>query len=435
MRRFIGHPICLQIVGAGIVMTMMSRAACGADDWLTEPERAFFETLGVDARVNGKPVKRSAEIARLPEIAGRAPQPLSGRIEAIARAMERMKSAPEERSKFQGVLSDGQQVVRREMGAALIGTLLGDDPMDSAINVTNGVMKNANVVEAWRLQRQRLERGLAARQEADSELALITGELERRIGRPRPETDLPLRIALEGKQLWIEGKAGSSGVGHPILQVTLYKKSTQGQWTGLNAVSGVLVRAIGVNAMDREAQAEGDRLAAAQERAMNLPMMTTLLLPSIDAGGRVQVSTGLSARSALGIERVEARLWSSEGWFVVDQLPGLSEAQRTAVKQVEDDRRKAQAARQAAGPMRPVFQPPRRAPQTVPQKSRRSSTPNANSTLSDEQKARSELSLGKAYLKLKKTQEARVHLEKVVKLAPDSEMATEARTLLETAVD
>ena len=48
----------------------------------------FFEALGVDARVDGKPVKRSAEIARASEIA-RAPSalvPQVGGIEAIADA-------------------------------------------------------------------------------------------------------------------------------------------------------------------------------------------------------------------------------------------------------------------------------------------------------------------------------------------------------------
>ena len=105
------------------------------------------------------------------------------------------------------------------------------------MDATNGMMRNANVVEAWRLQRQWLERVLAARQEADSELARITGDLERRLedlGRPRTSCCGSPSMASSFASKARPARRDRPFNTREVLQVTLYKKSTlvKGMWTG-----------------------------------------------------------------------------------------------------------------------------------------------------------------------------------------------------------
>jgi hypothetical protein len=292
------------------------------EPWLTESERDFFATMGIDARVNGKTVKRPSNMSRIPAIAARSPQPLRGRIETITGAYDKMKVTAEEKAKFGAFLTNGQAVVQRQMTGAILGTLLGQDPTEAATEATNQTLKQARVADAWKLQREWLERALAAREEADKALADILGDMQQRAGRSRPGTDLALSVEVNGAQLSVMGHVGANYIGQPVLQLTLYRKSTGGQWTGLNLAGAAFGQALGLKELD---PVEGTKLALAQERAMNLSLVTTVLLPDLESGGRVNISLGLAA-SAAGIVRVEARLWSAEGSFKVDAVSGLHEA-------------------------------------------------------------------------------------------------------------
>jgi hypothetical protein len=237
----------------------------------------------------------------------------------------------------------------------VIGVLLGEDPMDATADFVSGTMKEAKATEVWDLQRKWIERGLAARRDADSQLQEITGELERRLGKSRPAEDLALSVAIIAKKLQISGKVGNGDVGQPVIQVKLYQNSTRGQWTGMNIASGALLKGMGVDAIDQKAMKKGKQLSVAQEQAMNLPLMTTILLPDLHAGDRLNISLGLPSATALSVDRVEARIWSGEGWFVVETVSGVPEAQEKAKKLIEEDQKKAAAA--AAAKKRSSRQP------------------------------------------------------------------------------
>jgi hypothetical protein len=150
-----------------------SGALSSAEGWLTEPERQFFIALGSDVRVAGKLHKRAAAPTEPPKIAQRAPEPLSRRIQAIADALAQMDVTPQERARLKELVKQGEAAMHEAMGQGLVESLLGEDTFDSAVNATDRVMREGSVQKAWDLQRRWLERGLAAREAADANLAEI----------------------------------------------------------------------------------------------------------------------------------------------------------------------------------------------------------------------------------------------------------------------
>ncbi len=346
--------VLLMVVGA------WTTAGYSAEIWLSEPEQAFFSALGVDAKVAGKPIDRAANLKALPEIARRAPNPLGQRISAIARAFDGMKVAPEEQEQFKKLMQEGQKELQRQMQGVVIDALFGGDSTESAVRATNAMMKEGGPVrKAWDLQRKWLDRGLAARLEADTNLKQITGELERRSRKTRPTSDLSLRVMVIDKSLRLFGRAGSAPLENPVVQVIMHKKSSQGAWTALNVASGLLVRGMGVEAMDLSAQVQGTRLSAAQERSANLPYLTTLLLPTLPAGATVDISLAVPAHAALGLERVALTVWTGDGTLHEDQLDGLESAQAKVRQMLEEQRAQQAAARGRPAGVFPFAQPPK----------------------------------------------------------------------------
>lgn len=331
------------------VMLAGGSAASGgayAADWLTSSEREFFHALGVDYRLDGQETRRNATVAELPAIAARAPQPLQARIKTISDAFGRMEVTAEEKKQFQDAMARGQKAVQKEMIGVLFGALAGEDSFDTAVRATNGVVKDGAVQDAWDLQTKWILRGLAARAVADGEMTKITTTLEQRIGRPLSSNDLPLMLVAEQNQLSLSAKAGRT-LGSPIVQVILYRKSTGGSWTALNAGSGKLLEMIGVDGMSGSTQGKGISLSVAQEMAMNLPLRTTVLLPDVSAGQRVTVNLDVPVELALQLDRAEVQIWSDVGSIKFDRVDGLDLVQKAATKRIEERRAQAAAARSA----------------------------------------------------------------------------------------
>jgi hypothetical protein len=306
----------------------LSQAVCLAGEWLTPFERDFFLALGVDAVVNDRTIKRTADVTALPNIAGRAEPPLRGRIQALEVALKNMAVTDAEKATYQRLLREGQAQVQQMILGAFLRGLAGDNPREPVVDATDALMRNVHVVEAWQLQRKWLERGLDARAAADARFAEIVAELARRSG-SRPAADATWTLAVDGEDLTVRVTA-KTALGTPLVQLVVWKQPSSGAWTGLNEVAGLFLQALGVSAMNARSQVEGARLAAAQEQAMNLPWVTTALLPTLDRGQTAVIRLRLPVTVALGIDHVEARLWSAEGSTVLPSISGLPAAQDKA---------------------------------------------------------------------------------------------------------
>jgi hypothetical protein len=314
-------------------------ATVRADVWLTEHEARLLQALGQDVVVNGKALKLPADTTKLKSIGEQAPTPLRGHILALAKAYDEMKMTEEEQKEFDDLMKKGAEEIQKELGVGLLGALFGENPWDVSVGMTNRIMRNGTVTKAWDLQAKVLTRGVQARAKADAELKKITDAFESRIGKKRPAEDIPFRVVVEKEQLYIDAKVQGKAT-LPVVQLTIHKNSTGGKWTGLNAASGGLLKLIGVSEMNIP---KGTALAIAQERAMNLPMQSTMLLPSLESGDTVRFSFALPARALLGIERIEAKVWSGEGYFSVSQIGGFDAAKFEVVRLMDMEQRYAQA--------------------------------------------------------------------------------------------
>lgn len=342
--------------------TMLGFAIAGglsesfAADWLSGSEREFLEALGTSYRVDGEQTRRVAKLAELPKIATRAPEPLRSRVKTISDAFGRMEISADEKRQFEALMQQGQKVVQGELLGAIFGALTGEDSFDTAVRATNGVLESGTVQQAWDLQTKWILRGLAARAVADQEMAKITGELERRVGKPLPAACLPLTLVAEQDKLCLTAKAGCE-VSQPLVQVILYRKSTGGAWTALNAGSGKLLEAIGVDGMSGTTQGKGITLSVAQEMGMNLPLRATMLLPDLAAGQRVTLQLEVPVEASLGLDRAELQIWSGQGWIKQDRIDGLDIVQNAARKRMEQRQAERMAARPAS-PFGASFAPP-----------------------------------------------------------------------------
>lgn len=332
---------------------LMSPAARAQDGWLTDSEREFFEGFGVFARLDGVETHREPTPENWPDVADRAPAPLSDRIRTIVRALADAKPSAEESARMNEIMQQGVGQMQGKMLGGMIDAALGRDPGEIAANIGQGMMKEGGVSEAWTLQRQWLERSAAAAATADRTLDEILEDLGSRAGNSRSTSDLPLKVVVEGGKLELVAEAKAAFV-QPVLQWKIHRKGTNGSWTTANVISSGILGGLGIG--DVGDHAEGGRLAAAQEARMNRPSITTMLLPDLAQGTRLAVPLGRKVESALGIEKIDARVWSGGGWLYFDQIPGLDAAVKLAAAKV----RRSTPSRPGLGGARPSFSVPAR---------------------------------------------------------------------------
>lgn len=405
--------------------------ARAAENWLSGPEREFFEALGVDARVNGTTIKRGADLDAWLAIAQRAHPPLKGRIQAISDAYKRMPATEAERKEIEAIQLKIQAAIKQELGNVVVGAFFGRDSFDQARESTANMMNVKDeqgrplVRRAWDLQKTMLQRGLEARKTADKNLQEITDALGRRTGKVLPADDFKWSMMSPGKTVTLFGHVGDRPLKSPVVQLTLRRKSTGGQWVAANGVSSGIGMGIGV--MNGNDAVTGTELSVAQEEVMNLPLVTTFVLPDLDAGSRVTVDLELPIAATLAIEQVELQVWTDQGKLSQQEISGLDAVQRRAQQELEKERAAAQG---RPGPLAQMFQPP-----AAQQADPRDLTKEQQKALA-QQKAMQEgfanqsLKMAKNAIAAKNDQMARYYLQDTIRKAPDSAAARTAKRLL-----
>ncbi|PQO46753.1 hypothetical protein [Blastopirellula marina] len=406
--------------------------AQAGENWLTGPEQEFFAALGVDARINGTTVKRTADLDAWPAIAQRAQQPLKGRIQAISAAYQRMPATEAERKELESIQLRLQAAMKAEMGNVVLGAFFGKDSFDQARESTANMMNVEDeqgrpiVRRAWDLQRTMLLRGLEARKTADKNLAEITDALARRTGKVLPADDFEWSMMSPGKTVTLYGHVGDRPLKSPVVQLTLYRKSTGGQWIAANGISSGIGMGLGV--MNERDAASGTVLSAAQEEAMNLPLATTFVLPDLEAGSRVTVEIELPLAATLAIERAELQVWTDQGKLQQEEIAGLDAVQRRAQQDLEKERAAAQG---QPGPLRQMFQPPAAQAQADPRDlTRDQQKALAQQKAVQESFANQSLKMAKNAISAKNDQMAKYYLQDTIRKAPDSAAARTAKRLL-----
>ncbi len=401
-----------------LLLAVLSVTGLAADEpWLSDSERRFFEAMGVEAKVDGATTKRTADIDAWGGIAAQAPQPLASRITAIVDAYQRMSPTPEEEQKLQQLQVQLQNEIQSEMRNVVLGALLDVDSFDQARQSTRAIMNAGDqngqyVQQSWDLRKKILLRGLEARETADRNLTLITQGLEQRTGKKLSADHFSVSLAASGKSLALSGDVGKVPLKTPVVQLVLHRSQTNGQWTGLNAFSSGLGLSLGL--MDASEAVTGTELSVAQERAMNLPWSSTLLLPDLASSSRVNIVFPLPVEVALAVERAELFVWTDQGSLHVGELSGLDVTRRRA-QYLAEQNQETQAASQGRGQVDP----------------RQQSRQQAQAKAMQEQQALRLLTMGRRALARKDHRGASNYFQQAIRTAPDSRAAKTAQSLLQ----
>ena len=373
----------------------------GDDGWLTQPERDLFSAFGTNAKVDGKSLAAPPRFTELSEISKRAPIPLQARIQGISEAVGQLDMTEDEKKEIKEVQDRLKKAVKGKMQGAMLGALANGNANEAAANAAKNILKSGNVEKALELERDSTVRRLKARETADTNLNEILAEIERRIGKTRPVTDLSLQVEVAGDQMHITGKP-SAEFGTPIVRVFLRSKPTNGSKSASADSNIKLIEGLSANQLDAKTRDLGKSLVEAQERMMNLPIVTTELLHNLTTQSTLALIFPLER--SLGLESIDVKLWSGEGTLSFENLPGLEIVQTAARKYQEEEKakrmtpqQKAQAARQQA---------------------------------KQEQLATVALKYAQSQLAVRNFEEAKAAFNRVLDLAPDSSAAKTAKAAL-----
>ena len=323
-----------------LVLPLMGTAGEAADSWLTPTEKGFFDSLGFDVALDGKPYRQNETLGRLPGLLAKADQPIRTSIEAYRDGRRKMMLTLQDKQDYLRIRQVAQAELGLQMGFAVFGMLLGDNPWDATIAVADGMLRHGRVVDMWKLQAKWLERAIEGRTESYQALAEITDGLERRLGPKDAPEKLPFRVDFKDRRLVVVGTIEDVSLAQPVFQVVLHKFPVGGEWALANIASASLVRALGVEGMNFDAAFHGGYLAGVQEKAANQPLLMTCVVPEVKPGATLSLVPELDPSEILSVARVELRVWSRDFWTTVDNLDGLGEAKTKAIVAAEKERRR-----------------------------------------------------------------------------------------------
>ena len=389
-----------QLLLLGIV-GLFAESSRGDDRWLNQPERDLFSAFGTNANVDGKSLAAAPRFNELPEIAKRAPMPLQSRIQGISEALGQLNMTEDEKKEIKEVHERLRKAVKGKMQGAMLGALANGNVNEAAASAAKNILRSGNVEKALELERDSIVRRLKAREAADTNLNEVLNEIERRIGKTRPVTDLSLEVEVVGNQMHITGKP-SAEFETPIVRVFLRTKPTNGSLSASADSNFKLIEGLGENQLDATTRELGKSLVAAHERMMNLPVVTTELLPNLTTQSTLALVFPLER--SLGLESIDVKLWTTEGTMSFENLQGLEVVQKAARKYHDEEnakrmtpQQKAQAARQQA---------------------------------KQDQLATAALKYAQSQLAARNIEEAKVAFKRVLELAPDSNAAKTAKASL-----
>lgn len=329
--------VCLVVLALANSLTTFSEENA---DWLTQSEQDFFSTFGIEGRVDGKRLFQMARLSELAKIADGAKAPLSDRIRAIDKALQDTNLTIDESKELQRY---GQrfQFASQMLAFNLVADALAHrDPIDSAVDATNGIARDSDMAGLWELQHKILTRVLDARDSGDKHLDAILNTIEQRSKSHRGDgiKDVDWSLEADAKSFYISGQA-SFPMESPIMQVTLHRKPINSFPTATIAFNGLLAEQLGMPDMARSLKTSGLKVTAAQERAMKLPLVMTAIFPNVKGESKISLSFPLWVLPH--VEKVDVKLWTSDGVVSKKDLPGLAEALQHAQKLIEEERERA----------------------------------------------------------------------------------------------
>ncbi len=342
----------------GAVLLAASVAVRGEtpEDWITPTERALFETVGNDARVRGHSIGVDPDYRRLPKLAVDARQPLRGRIEAVFAAFERGRTTPEEKAMRD---ADRRNLIAAIERIATKGSTAGAPAPDADA-------KEALVESA----RAAVERKLGAMTEAYRVTDEVADDLEKRLGRSRPETDLELEVVLSGGGLELVGNVGKSPMTLPLLRVVLHRRADDARPLAIFGITGKFTRTADGGMVDEHGRKLDAKLVTVADRMVKLPVHYFVPMPYLLPGDQFRLELNIDQTDAAGVDHVEASLLSGEGVWKTAKASGLEVAQEKAARLEEESSRKmrtlidnihdfqrAKAAREASGSAAGTGQP------------------------------------------------------------------------------
>lgn len=447
-------------------MLLIAGSVAAADDsvesWLTPSEQEFFAALGLDAKVQGKSIQRKPRYEALPDIGQRAPEPLRGRILAMAGEFSHLSLTPEEKQEFSKLSKKAAEKYRDELRQVVAGTRTPEE-VGSEIAKQGGPFREfSNQYAQW------VAREVQARETIAKNLNAITSDLEKRSGGARPEADLLLAVASAGPTVSLTGKAGVKPVESAIVQVTIHKaKADIGPMLDL-AASAWLVRQ-GVDnilpspeKLDVGAGAESAAATAIKTKSFNMPIVKTFGLPRIAPGQRVSIDLDEDLNDVIFFEKLSLKVWTAEGAIIVDEVPGLAAAVKYREQVSRDERFKEPAINApdknaSTAPNKPP-KPARAKPEAARSTGTKVRGPAARSSdpprsafggkgrnddagremkgreskvqAEREEQAQEALQEARAAMARQQNDAARGHLKRAMSLAPDSRAASAAKALL-----
>jgi hypothetical protein len=451
---------CPAFVLLGLV-SLFGPVAAHAESWLTPAEQEFFAALGLDAKVGGRSYQRKADYAALHDIGNAAPEPLKSRILAIAQAYPRLSLSPEEKKKFESLMLEAAEDMRTELRKTVGAALLNQDSQKRAVDATNAMLKEGGAVRKfWEEQTRWYVQEVKARESLAKNMQLITADLERRSGRARPASDLELALGVGKRTLAVTGKVGSAPLSSTVVQVVIHKAKAKanGGLSALNLASTGLLQSMGVEMLgtnlENSPAVEGMTLTKAQEKSFDLPIIKTFGLPKLSPGARFSIDLDEDLNDVIFFERVSLKAWTPDGTITIDSIPSLEHMQQLREETPREDRfrdppsgglaRSADKSSAPKTPHSPAGNKPvagnanplpgnplglgggEREAKRTPQQAKAQ----AQREAFNEQQALGILNRAKAALAKKQHDQARIYLNQVIALAPESRSAATAKSLL-----
>ena len=327
-----------------------------AEIWLTPAEQQLIAALGLDAKIDGKSVRRKPNLESLVEIGNRSPEPLKSRILAMAQAYPKFDLSPQQIEELQAIMQraaeESQKVVR---GAALKGlespNLTERERIEHSAKLVNSLLEDKDgpfrtmIRKATGWYREQA----AARETVAKNMDLVTAEFDKRVSQMRPASDLSLALAGERGGLVITGKVGPTPLTAAVVQVVVHKDVPEGSWQGFSQGMSQWAQSLGVtNLGEGKAGEESKAQSAALEKLIALPNIKLYGLPKLNAGSRFTIDLDEDLNEVIYFKSVSLKAWTAEGTIAIDSIPSMADMQKLREDLPHDELFKDTAAAQPA---------------------------------------------------------------------------------------